>query len=186
MAKKNNLDSLTKTINKESSRGGEGWGFLELLGIGVGAANLPLGALLIVGSYVGAAASSSKHKSETVMPDDWLQKVSDSPEASKRGLAFLAKRLDKKGFITVKDAEEWANIEKSEALKKEAKKAREEGIQTTGAQALLARAEKECSGLLGNLNMDSAMKSITDAAKNNWSFSLNFNRKKPSSGSSNS
>ncbi|TBW57381.1 hypothetical protein EZI54_06910 [Marinobacter halodurans] len=160
-----NESSPHSAISKHNPNTSTAWGFLELLGIGVGAANLPLGLMMIVGSYVAQAVTYKQRQSEVVMPDSWLQQVSDSPEVSRKGLAHLAKCLDRKGFVSVKDAVVWAEIEKTEADKERRQKDRQGRLEGSGAAALLSRAQRDCSSLLGDINVDAALASVSDATR---------------------
>lgn len=95
-----------------------GWRLLQGLGPMVAVLNLPLALVLGLSGVAGEAYSQRKDLSEARMPDEWLGKVADTPEASQEGVAHLARRLADKGFVSVNDALEWLSIEEQQAEKK--------------------------------------------------------------------
>lgn len=138
-----------------------GWRLLQGLGPMVAVLNLPLAIVLSLSGAAGEAYSSHKDLSEAKMPDDWLGQVASSPEISQEGLAFLARRLAEKGAVSVRDAVDWLGIEEEQAKKK-----REESEkQLPGAQALLARAEKDCGKLLEPDLIDRATSALKAVAQ---------------------
>lgn len=146
------------------------WGFLEMIGYGVCVANLPVGLVLVVGSYVASAVNHGQRKSETPMPDSWLKEVSESSEVSEKGLSYLASALSKKGFVSVADAVKWASIEKDIADKRVKKESKSAGLSEQGAQLLLARAKEEGVNLI---DVDATLTSIRDGLKSTMSFTKN-------------
>lgn len=164
-----------KAIAAHDPGGDASWKFLEVLGYGVGVANLPVGLALVVGSMLAESASKHQRRSETPMPDSWLEEISDSEGVSEKGLAFLAKTLDKKGFVSVSDAVKWVEIEKRESQKIRAKQQRDNNLAQTGAQALMARAKHDCRGLL---DFDSAIKGMKGSVESVRGFAKGiFNNK---------
>jgi hypothetical protein len=159
-----------QTIEEHSSRVDSfgGWGELALLAIGT--ANIPLGLMLCVGMQAHDAVRNHKSDIETPMPDEWLQEASESPDVSSKGLAHLAKCLDRQGFVSVRDAKEWAKIEENEAKAKADKEDRHSRLQGDGAKALLLRAKRECPSLLSNLDFDRALDGIRQGGKAATSF----------------
>ena len=79
--------------------------------------------------------------------DGWLKEVSNTEHVSVKGLAHLARCIEKKGYVCVSDAVQWVEIEKAESIAANAKYKREQGALAPGASALLERAQNECSGL---------------------------------------
>lgn len=100
-------------------------------------------AIVAVSDGLGNMVARDDTKNQQ-MPDDWLQRVAAAPDASQEGLAFLAKCLANKGFVTVQQAMQWSAIEQQAATFKQQKA---EGLMP-GATALLARAQAECGSLL--------------------------------------
>lgn len=73
---------------------------------------LPVSLSLMAGGFICNAVSENKNLNTTSMPDEWLVKVSESKQVSKKGLGYLAKKVEKKGFVSVKEAIEFLDIEK--------------------------------------------------------------------------
>lgn len=143
-------DNLVKAVEDSSIEGFSGWRFLELAGYGVGAANLPLGLVMVIGATVAESLAHSRKLSETKMPDTWIQEVADNPHVSKKGLAHLARCIEKNGFVTAKDAVRWTEIERTEEGQREKILDRAEHISSPGALSLLKRADRECGEMLGD------------------------------------
>lgn len=134
-------------LSKKSDATSEFAGSLgAVFGTGISLFNLPVGILILVSGAVYDAIETKKNLDEPIA-DEWLKMVSDYKEASPEGLAFLAKQLSKKGFISIGDAADWVDIEKKEQEKKEVKNAITDSSRFPGAVSLLNRAKKEC-GLL--------------------------------------
>lgn len=185
-------DPVTEVINttekakSTSNTGGEWWGHLifEVTTLGIGAAVMstaaapiviPAAILIATVAIFSTSGSNETEAKKKHMPDEWLAQVSDSPEASREGLAFLAKHLSKQGFITVGQAEEWVKLEHKIATRKseEAEKARRkqadrddksrekaQQLQSAGAKALLARAEAEIPSLVNLDDISLALKTL--------------------------
>lgn len=122
-----------------------------VLGTGIGLFNLPIGLLILVSGAVYDAIETKKNMDEPIS-DEWLKMVSDYKEASPEGLAFLAKQLSKKGYVSIGDAADWVDIERKEQEKKEVKNAITDSSRFPGAVSLLSRAKKEC-GMLVNFDV---------------------------------
>lgn len=179
--------SATEKAKSTRNAGGEWWGhlFVEVTTLGIGAAVMSTAAAPIVipaailiatvaiFSTLGTNEAEAKKKH---MPDEWLAQVSDSPETSKEGLAFLVKHLSKQGYITVGQAEDWVKLEHKIATRKadEAEKARRkqadredksrekaQQLQSAGAKALLARAQAEIPSLVNLDDISLALKTLS-------------------------
>lgn len=148
------------------------------MGFGVAMANLPVGLLILTGGELLSFAAKESNLNETRMSDEWLEQVSNTKDVSQEGLAFLAKKLSKQGYISGNNAKEWLKIEEKEAEKKDIKKKINDNKNNKGAVALLERAKKECGALVdvdlisNGLNLVS--KFIPDGAGKN---AFNFGRK---------
>lgn len=109
----------------------------------------------------------SKCKTEP-MPDEWLQAVAGMPGISKTGLSHLAKALSQKGFVSVQDAVDFADIERREHGKNALKKINEKMKDTrpAGSALLLARLENELPGTIDQFLKDTkeVVKAVTGAA----------------------
>jgi len=138
---------------------------------GVAMASIPLAAAVAVawiGYEVVTGVKESSEKSKLPMPDQWLEQVAAAPDASPEGLAFLVACLEADGFISAGNAVEWA---KRESARMAAMRLAEEKASfaaqasSEGAQALLARARKECPpSMLNPGALDRAKKSVADVA----------------------
>ena len=166
-----------KAVAAHDPGGDASWKFLEVLGYGVGVANLPVGLALVVGSMLAESASRHQRRSETPMPDSWLEEISNSEGVSEKGLAFLAKTLEKNGVVSVADAVKWVEIEKRESQKIRAKQERENNLSLTGAQALIARTKNDCRSFL---DVDGAVNSMKDSVESVSGFAERFFNKKDS------
>lgn len=149
------LDAATKAGDQT------GWRLLQGLGPMVAILNLPLALVLGLSGIVGEAYSRHQDLSEARMPDDWLAQVANAPEVSQKGLVHLAKCLADAGFISVKDAMDWLAIEEEVAHAKQVQNEQ----QLSGAQALLARAKKECGSLLDPGIVDRAAGALKTVAQ---------------------
>lgn len=156
------VDSLVDQIAKADPTRHNSSFLAEVVLMGVGFVNLPAALILSVGVYAAEIASKHKSQSESPMPDDWLQQVSNTPNISKRGLSHLAKCLQRKGFVSVVDAMEWARIEEQEALKAVDQERRHTRLGSDGAKSLLLRAKDECPGILSVLDLDAAVKRVRE------------------------
>lgn len=153
---------MTDLIDRIANQGRSSDSFgptAELALLVVGTANLPLGLILMVGMYAQQCITGNSAR-DTPMPDDWLKQASESPDVSPKGLAHLARCLEKRGFVSVTDARAWARIEEAEARKREAERKRVAGVEGDGAQALLQRAKRECPSILAGLDMSQVMDNI--------------------------
>lgn len=92
---------------------------------------------------------------------------------SKNGLAHLAKCLDKKGFVSVSDALEWARIEQAEAEAASKRQQRTEKLEGEGAKALLSRAKRECPTLF-DLDVGKTLESVRAQGQSAVSFATSL------------
>ena len=140
------LISEIKALEYRNSSGVE-YKVLSVLSYGIAFANIPLSVALVLSFEVAAALKNNQGLKSAKMPDKWLNDVSESKDISKEGLAFLGKRLSKKGFISVHDALKWRELEESIATKKEENKEFTEKLAMPGAVKLLERVKSDCDGL---------------------------------------
>jgi hypothetical protein len=122
------------------------------LGFGVAMFNLPVALLIITGGELLSILEKNSNLNESRMSDEWLEQVSESKNVSQEGLAFLAKKLSKQGFVSGTDAKKWLEIERKEAEKLAVRKNTNDSKNNKGATALLTRAKKEC-GVLVDLDL---------------------------------
>jgi len=178
--------NATEKANSARNTGGEWWGYLifEVTTLGIGAAVMstaaapiviPAAILIATVAIFSTSGSNEAEAKKKHMPDEWLAQVSDSSEASREGLAFLAKHLSRQGYITVGQAEEWVKQEHKIATRKaeEAEKTRRkqadrdgksrekaQQLQSAGAKALLARAQTEIPSLVNLDDISLALKTL--------------------------
>jgi hypothetical protein len=79
------------------------------------------------------------------MPDKWFAAVAATPEITEKGIRFLSETLERKGYVTVADAVNWASMERKQFETPKARAAEmepfvEKVIQSRGAAALQERA----------------------------------------------
>lgn len=163
------MSDLIKKVEEASKERFSAWRFVELAGFGVGVANLPLGIAMIIGSTVAEVLSHKRQLSETKMSDEWLKEVAESQYVSPSGLAFLAKCVEKNGFVSAKDAVSWVELERKLEIDRQAAQKKTEDLASPGARALLERARKECVGLVDPVSLKQALDAIPtirDAASN--------------------
>lgn len=159
------MSDLVKQV-EEASRGKfTGWGLVELAGFFVGAANPPLGLAMFVGAMVAEVSAQNQNLNETRMPDSWLQEVADSTAVSKKGMAYLAKCVQKNGFVSAKQAVKWVEIERQNAIELQQHSDKTSGLTSPGAVSLLTRARKECSGYLDVASLTKAIDSLSSMEK---------------------
>lgn len=100
--------------------------------------------------------------------DEWLATASRLPVISREGMELLAKGLEKKGWISVAEAERFVKIERDAFLRRP-KDTEPEAASREGAAMLLARAEKELPGTLKRIAEGAG--DLADAAKGVLMFS---------------
>ena len=106
--------SLKDTIKDKEEKAKSGFGIgniLESVSPFLVFINLPLA---ITAGATGLAIDSIAKKRNlktTMMPDEWLKQVAESPHISKKGLAFLKKSLNNNESISVSDALIFLEIE---------------------------------------------------------------------------
>ena len=150
----------------------------HIIGFGVAMVNLPVALLILTGGELLSFIEKESNLNETRMSDEWLEQVSNTKDVSQEGLAFLAKKLSKQGYISGNDAKEWLKIEEKEAEKKDIKKKINYNKNNKGAVSLLERAKKECGAMVdvdlisNGLNLVS--KFVPDGTAKN---AFNFGRK---------
>ena len=142
------MDIIKEIEKKKSSAQSEGVSWLDVLALGVGTVNLPIGLLVLTISIIYAAVLDSESLSEAKMGDDWLKTVGETETVSKKGLAFLSKELSRKGYISVKDASSWLDIEKKEVDQNKKREDIEKTRTNEGASLIFERAKKECGSLI--------------------------------------
>lgn len=151
-------DSLVEKVESASADGFSVWSLLELAGYGIGiATSLPLGVTIAAGAIIADLVSKQVKLSETRMPDDWLKDVAECKQVSSDGLAHLAKCVERKGFVSAKDALIWIRIERDKELAAKEREEKAERLASSGAVALLERASKECTGLFDAESLKRAM-----------------------------
>lgn len=157
------MDNLVKQVESASREGFSGWKLLELAGMGVCLANPLAGLTLMVGSAVASAMEHNQKLSETRMPDEWLKEISDSENVSKKGLAHLASCLEKKGYVSAKDALRWVEMERQYVAEQQVVVKKVSSMNSSGARALLNRASRECEGLFSVNALKSALDMLPNA-----------------------
>lgn len=165
------IDNITAHIPPDDSS--PWWGLADLGLLGLSVANLPLAMFLGVALAVREAGDDSRKRAKTPMPDDWLAQASESPEVSQKGLAHLAKCLDKKAYVSVSDALEWARIEQAEAEATAKRQQRTEKLEGEGAKALLSRAKRECPTLF-DLDVGKTLESVRAQGQSAVSFATSL------------
>lgn len=110
--------------------------------------NFPVGLLIVTGGELMSMMEKNSNLNNSRMSDEWLEEVSNSKDASQEGLAYLAKKLSKQGYITGSNAKDWLDIETKEAEKLATKKRVKKLEHNKGATALLTRAKKECGSMV--------------------------------------
>lgn len=98
---------------------------------------LPVSLSLMAGGFIYSALEKNKNLNETSMPDEWLNLVSESGNISKTGVNYLARKAEKKGFVSVKEAITFLEIEKTEEAKKNIK--RESKITKEGVRKIIEK-----------------------------------------------
>ena len=112
--------SLEKQVKAEAEKAKEiltGWKLLETVGPFISVVNMPTAVGLTLIGIAGDTLKSKKALSNTMMPDSWLQEVSNANNISKKGLSFLARKSKDNHGVTVSEALNWLSIEKTENQK---------------------------------------------------------------------
>jgi len=143
----------------------EPWRWMATLSALVSAVNLPLGLLGLLVAGISEATTKHKDLAQARMPDQWLQEAANAPDLSKQGLAFLAKRLADKGYVSVSDAMDWLAIEEQVAAEQKAHRERAAVATSPGAMLLLERARRDCADLLEPGILDRAFGAMEAAMK---------------------
>ena len=125
-------------MNKARNIGQGSSPILELVAYAVAPISFPL----VLGIMVYDLYDATKENIEELkkpVPDSWLDKISKDDTVSNDGLKFLAKKLELQGYISIKDAHEWVQLEEKLALKKIEEIKKEENLNRNGAINLLNR-----------------------------------------------
>lgn len=157
------LSDLQRTVLAEAERSQSvtGYRWLQVVGPLVAMANLPLGAVLMVGGAACEALAEHKDLRNAQMPDEWLGQVASQQGISQEGLAFLARRLSEAGHVSVQDAVDWLGVEEKAAQRSK----RAAIAHLPGAQQLLERARSECGSLLDPSIVERATTLLRTAAR---------------------
>lgn len=141
------------------------YGLMDLVALGVGSVNPAFGLFVFVASLLAESKATGKTLEETRMPDEWLAKVAASDSVSDKGLQFLSKKVQEKGYVTAQDAKEWLVIEKKCIEKEKAKREKNQKTPLSpGAEAILKRTgEEKDDTALGDIT--AAIEDITVTAK---------------------
>lgn len=139
-------NSLVKIVEDKESKhsGSAALAIIEFVGIGACVFNPVIGFGLAVSAMAMQAYEKKQSLDECRMPDDWLVSVSKSGDISKEGISYLAKCIDKKGYVSVSDALNWVEIEKKVDGKAVLKNTIDDGRSQVGASMILNRAVNEC------------------------------------------
>lgn len=114
------------------------------------------------------AEKGNKEELKKPVPDSWLEKIANDETLSDEGLKFLAKKLEKQGFVSIEDSYKWIQIEEDIAKKKLEDLNKEINLNKTGAISLLNRV-KNTKSL--NISFDETFQKIQEVKKN-----LDFNK----------
>lgn len=98
------------------------------------------------------------------MDDEWLGAVSGLPTISKQGLRFLSDAVAAKGWVSVREAVRFIEIEQKAASLQKEKAEGEERRTNVGTAMLLARAERELPGTIARVT--EGAKDLAEAAAN--------------------
>jgi len=140
-------EAEVQTLDKDSEQNIFKY-FGYTLGFGAALFSLPAALLFMTGGELLSFIEKNQNLNDTKMSDEWLEQVSNSKDVSQEGLAFLAKKLSKQGYITGNDAKAWLAIEEKEAQKRANHRRARDSKKSPGAVALLARAKKECGAMV--------------------------------------
>ena len=127
---------------------------------------------VVIGVMVYTEYDKYKGKQDLLdkpMSDDWLKRVSEDKDISTKGLAFLARKIEKNGFVSIDEANDWLKIETVEAAKKEEELLKKEIVDGDGAISLLRRA-KDTTDIFDDISIDSAIDEIKKVSSNISSF----------------
>lgn len=106
--------SLKDTIKDKEEKAKSGFGIgsiLETVSPFLVFINLPLAITAGATGLALDSISKKKNLKTTMMPDEWLKQVAESPHISQKGLAYLKKSLNKNDSISVSDALVFLEIE---------------------------------------------------------------------------
>lgn len=139
-------NSLVKVVEEKESRhsGSAALALIEFVGIGACVFNPVIGFGLAASAMAMQAYEKKQSLDECRMPDEWLVSVSKSNDISKEGISYLAKCIEKKGYVSVSDALNWVEIEKKMDGRAALKSTIDDGKSQVGAGMILNRAINEC------------------------------------------
>lgn len=106
--------------------------------------------------------SDSSRQDETAIGDEWLGAVAGLPTVSSKGLRYLSDALAAKGWVSVREATRFIEIEKAAAAKVRAVEEAHEQRSNVGAAILLARADRDLPGTISRVA--EGAKDLADAA----------------------
>lgn len=111
---------------------------LNIFSLAIAPISFPLALSIMVYDMYDSIKENTEELKKPV-PDIWLEKISKDDSVSDDGLKFLAKRLESQGYISIKDAYEWLELEEKIAHKKLEEMNYKENINKSGAINLLNR-----------------------------------------------
>lgn len=103
----------------------------------------------LLGFDVDVGDSSQLDKVQ--IDDEWLGAVAGLPRVSKKGLRHLSDAIADKGWVSVREAMRFVEIEQKVQAAQMAEAEAEERRSSAGAAMLLARAERELPGTIGRI-----------------------------------
>lgn len=95
--------------------------------------------------------SDVSRQDEVPIKDDWLGAVAGLPAVSKKGLRHLSDALSEKGWVSVREAIRFVEIEETEQASAKVDEVARAKRSNAGAAMLLARAEQELPGTIGRI-----------------------------------
>lgn len=105
----------------------------------------------------------------TAVDDAWLAAVAGLPMVSRSGMQFISEALAEKGWVSIREAQQFVALEQRHQAEAQARVASEKLVSKAGASMLLARAERELPGTLQKVA--EGVKDIAEGAAGLLSFS---------------
>ena len=151
------MNEYEKKLDEQNKARAIGQGSIfNLIALAISPISFPLALGFMVYDIYDATKENIDEQKKAV-PDSWLEKVSKDESVSDEGLKFLAKKLESQGYVSIKDAYEWIQLEERLALKKIEEMNKKENLNKNGALNLLNRVKNIQDT---NISFDKALEQI--------------------------
>lgn len=127
---------------------------LEIGSTVVGLANFKASIIVFTIGFIGKKIFEKRDLETEYMPDEWLERVAETPDVSDKGLVFLVSELKKFGKISVAAAQKFIDIESEIVSLKEKAIEKDENLNKVGAKKLLDKTKNTARSGFSSENLE--------------------------------